>query len=141
MDARGIFGNSLTMLEKVMDMRSRRHTILSANVVNQDTPHYSAFDIAMDEELAKLENGNPAREELVRTDRRHLSVTGETSTERQYQLKELNPPLAKRDGNTVDIDRAMADLAENTLMYSALTRIVSKRLGILKSAIKGGSGS
>ncbi|MFH1982244.1 MAG: flagellar basal body rod protein FlgB [Pseudomonadota bacterium] len=139
MDANGIFDNNLTVLEKVMDMRSRRHTILSGNIVNQDTPHYSAFDIAMDEEFERLESANPGGGELARTDARHLSTAGERPSERSYQMKALQPPLAKRDGNTVDIDRTMADLAENTLMYTALTRIMSKQLGALKNAIKGGS--
>jgi flagellar basal-body rod protein FlgB len=139
MGPNGLFGSTLTMLERVMDLRSRRHTILSANIVNQETPHYKAFDIAMSEELARIGDGARTDAELDRTDRRHLNLSGSPSADRHYQLKALHPQLAKRDGNTVDVDLTMADLAENTLMYNALTRIISKRLSGLKNAIKGGA--
>lgn len=139
MSGNGLFGNTINMIEQVLDLRARRHTLLSANIVNQDTPYYSAFDIAMEEELARIEGTGPADRQLDQTDRRHLSIAGKTASEKHYQLKELHPSLAKRDGNTVDIDRTMTDLAENTINYTALTRIMSKRLAGLKSAIKGGS--
>lgn len=139
MDTSGIFDNTMTVLEKVMDLRSRRHTVLSANVVNQDTPHYKAFDIAMEEELAKLETAAPDDVELAHTDARHLSISGEGPESRNYRLKAIHPQMVSRDGNTVDIDTTMADMAENTLMYTALTRIMSKRLNLVKSVIKGGA--
>ncbi len=140
MGPNGLFGQTMTMLEKVMDLRSRRHTILSGNIVNQETPHYKAFDIAMNEELERIGGLSAVDVDMARTDGRHLTHSQAPSTERQYQLSALHPQLAKRDGNTVDIDRTMADLAENTLMYSALSRIISKRLSGLKTAIKGGNG-
>lgn len=141
MDTIGKIDNTMAVLEKVMDLRSRRHTMLSANVVNQDTPHYKAFDIAMEEELAKLETPDAADLELAHTDAGHLSISGERPASRDYRLKALHPQMASRDGNTVDIDTTMADMAENTLMYTALTRIMSKQLNLVKSVIKGGAGS
>ena len=141
MDANGIFGSTLTIMERALDLRSRRHTVLSTNVVNQDTPYYTAFDVAMEAELDRIGSADAGTGRLAATHPQHLSDTGGLASERHYQLKELHPALAKRDGNTVDIDRTMADMAENTLMYNALTRIVTKRLNALKSAIKGGSGA
>jgi flagellar basal-body rod protein FlgB len=44
------------------------------------------------------------------------------------------------DGNTVDIDRSMADLAENNLLYNAAAQIIQQKFQALKSAILGGNG-
>jgi flagellar basal-body rod protein FlgB len=35
-----LFGNTMVMLETVLDFQSERHTILSTNVANVDTPGY-----------------------------------------------------------------------------------------------------
>ena len=44
----------------------------------------------------------------------------------------------KRDGNTVNIDKEMAKLSVNNLMYDALAQIVSKKFQGLKDVIQGG---
>jgi flagellar basal body rod protein FlgB len=45
---------------------------------------------------------------------------------------------ARADGNTVDLDLQMAKLAENAGRYTALTRILGKRIGLVRLAIDGG---
>ena len=42
------------------------------------------------------------------------------------------------DGNTVELDTEMANLAENTLKYNTTTRIISNKFKLLKDVIKGG---
>ncbi len=44
----------------------------------------------------------------------------------------------RADGNTVDIDRAMADLAENTLKYKTAAQLLSAKLKSLRNVIQGG---
>jgi flagellar basal-body rod protein FlgB len=41
------------------------------------------------------------------------------------------------DGNNVDIDREMQMLGEANLTYSALTQVMSTRVGILRNVISG----
>jgi flagellar basal-body rod protein FlgB len=43
------------------------------------------------------------------------------------------------DGNTVNMEREMARLAENQLMYKASAQIVAKKFQALKSVINGGN--
>ena len=42
------------------------------------------------------------------------------------------------DGNTVDMDREMSNLAANQLLYKTTARIMSKKFEGLMHAIKGG---
>ena len=56
------------------------------------------------------------------------------------KLKAVKPPALslRGDGNTVDIDRTMGKLAENTLLYNAAAQLISKKFKGLKNVIKGG---
>jgi flagellar basal-body rod protein FlgB len=50
-----------------------------------------------------------------------------------------NPDVAmNNDGNTVDMEREMATLNENSIRYKAATQLINKKLGKLKYAITGG---
>ncbi|HEY1101360.1 MAG TPA: hypothetical protein VGF99_20650, partial [Myxococcota bacterium] len=44
------------------------------------------------------------------------------------------------DGNSVDLDRTMAALAENGLQYGASARMASKHLAMLRTVINDGNG-
>ena len=44
----------------------------------------------------------------------------------------------RRDGNNVDIEREMNDLVETTLRYSAMTRILNRKLALLRFVISEG---
>ena len=44
----------------------------------------------------------------------------------------------RKDQNTVDLDKSMADLAENTILYTALAQIVAKKFDGMKAVINEG---
>ena len=53
---------------------------------------------------------------------------------------ETSPEFSVRgDGNTVDLDRTMGKLAENTLLYKTAAQLISRKFSGLKSAIRGGN--
>ena len=41
------------------------------------------------------------------------------------------------DGNNVDVDMEMAALAENQIEYNAYTRLLTDKISIMRSVIKG----
>lgn len=138
MESTPLFRESIPTLEKALDFRSRRHEAAVSNIANMDTPGYKAFDVVMDEAFERS-GGIGAPPALSRTHPGHLSATGTGSS--QTLTHTVNQPavVAKADGNTVDLDRSMADLAENNLMYNALAQMVSKKFSFLRNAIQGGS--
>jgi flagellar basal-body rod protein FlgB len=112
---------TLEGVARALTVHARRHAVLAANVANVETPGYRAEDTdfkhALRDAFATAANGEPApRAERVVED--HSA-----------------PPRA--DGNTVDLDLAMAELSDNAQRYQALTRILTKRLGMLRQAIDG----
>ena len=44
------------------------------------------------------------------------------------------------DGNTVDLEKEMAALQENTILYKAALQLMNKKLGAMKYAVTEGGG-
>jgi flagellar basal-body rod protein FlgB len=75
----------------------------------------------------------------VRTRPRHLS--GRHSSSNPIKIKAADPPAInfRADGNTVDLDRTMGKLAENTILYRIAAQMIRRKFQGLKNAIQGGS--
>ena len=134
----GLFNRTFSVLERCLDLRSMNHRILAANIANLDTPNYKAVELAVSEEMSR-ENGTNQDIRLTRTHVKHLPV--QSHSRARITLKAAKAPefSLKGDGNTVDIDRTMGQLAKNTLLYNASTQLISRKFKGLKNAISGGS--
>ncbi len=124
---------SIPTLRRMLDLSSFRHKLIASNIANVTTPGYTAKKIDFDSELRKA-----LRPEGLRTTVTHP---------RHIPLKSsMNSPpkvknVAEREGstgiNTVDIDREMADLAQNQLVYQLTAKLAGRKFKALKSAIRG----
>lgn len=133
-----LFDRNLAVLEKTMELRTRRNSMIAANIANRETPGYRALDLVFEKALDNaLHSERPGP--LKVADPRHFDgierepiedVTG-------LQINSFNPD-PRMDGNTVDLDKEMAKLAENQLMYQAATRSLDWKFRLLKSAIMEG---
>ena len=131
-----LFDPSFKILEKALDFCSLRHDILAANVANAETPNYRPFDLIFKEELKKVTNSKD-RLRLIRTNNMHLATSIDVD-QIKPRLILVRPTVPSSDGNWVDIDYQMAQLAENSLMYQVMTRILSQKFNKLRYAINEG---
>ena len=137
MDTNGIFGGTVPLLNRALDLRSVRHNMITSNIANKDTPHYKAFDLMVEKEMEKAMNGeNGVR--MKKTHSRHIQGSGlfdkgiESVSDNKGRLYE------SEEGNTVDLDSEMTNLTENSLKYTVSAQIMSKKLAGLKNVIQGG---
>ena len=137
MAPQGIFSETISMLSKVLDLRSRKHSVIVSNIANADTPNYKAFDLMVEAEMNKTQD-NRRTLSVDKTHSGHLSQKNTDSTGVTLKLAEPTRFSLRGDGNTVDLDRSMANMAENSLMYNAAARIIYKKFQGLKAAIQGG---
>ena len=133
----GIFGGSMPILERVLDLRSRKHSLIVSNITNADTPNYKAFDMHVEEALQK-QDGHGAAVGLKRTHPDHLPSASTASLTGIDRVGADDMMVKRSDNNTVDIDREMANLGENGLLYSASAQILAQKFANLASVIKGG---
>lgn len=137
MDSQGIFSGTISTVEKVLDLRSLKHNLIVSNIANVDTPRYKGFDMIIEEEIGKATGTNNSVN-LTRTKDGHLPGRKISVGNPESKFVDKLPLSVRGDGNTVDIDKAMADMAENNLMYNALAQILSKKFTGLKTAIQEG---
>jgi flagellar basal-body rod protein FlgB len=137
MDSPGIFSGTISTVEKVLDLRSLKHNLIVSNIANVDTPRYKAFDMIIQEEIEKA-TGTNNTVTLARTKGEHLPGRKSSVGNVEYNFVDKLQMSTRGDGNTVDIDKAMADMAENNLMYNTLAQILSKKFTGLKTAIQEG---
>ena len=138
MPTQSLFDGTIATLQKSMNAGSLRHKVLTSNIANIDTPNYKAFEVVMEDAL-KSSHRSAAPIELVRTSPQHLS--GDRSASNPIQIKQADSPTInfRADGNTVDLDRTMGKLAENTILYRTAAQIIKMKFQGLKNAIQGGS--
>ena len=132
-----IFSDTISALSKSLNLRSIQHKALSSNIANMDTPNYKAVELDVAEKMAHNKGSAPGLR-LMRTRAGHLPFRSDRTD--NLKLKAVRPPALslRGDGNTVDIDRTMGKLAENTLLYNAAAQLISKKFKGLKNVIKGG---
>ena len=132
-----IISETITNLAKSLNLRSIQHKALASNIANMDTPNYKAVELDVAEKMQKNKGSVPGLR-LARTHNGHLQFRSHRTD--RVELKKMTPPAysLRGDGNTVDIDRTMGKLAENTLMYRTTAQLISKKFKGLKNVIKGG---
>ena len=137
MPMNGIFNKTISLLERSLDLRSLNQRVLASNLANADTPNYKAVELEVAEEMNRKDESHTGLV-LVRTHDNHLAIRNGPVD--NIKLKTAKAPdfSLRGDGNTVDIDRTMGNLAKNTLLYNAATQLISKQFKGLKDAINGG---
>lgn len=122
-----IFDNTSLLLEKAASGASRRQDMIAGNLANVNTPGYIRRDISFKDQLASAikNNGTEGPSERVSIAR----TVAQTYMDNSMPLR--------LDGNNVDVDMEMATLAENQIEYNAYTRLLTDKISIMRSVIKG----
>ena len=138
MDDNRIFDETIQTAARALDLRSRRHELILSNLANADTPGYKAFDLMVEEAMAK--QAAPQHSvQLQRTNPGHLPEGPNNLNAVRPQMVQLSGQATLRgDGNTVDMDREMTHLASNQLLYKASAQIIAKKFQALRNVIHGG---
>jgi len=130
-----IFPKSIDAMEQALSASTLKQRVHSANIANVDTPNYKSkkvdFQAALDTAMNKQNLSS------YKTDNRHLSFGNESSIGITRVLTN-NSTQYSNNGNNVDMDVEMAELAKNQLWYNAVTERVNGKLNSLSSVINGG---
>lgn len=124
MPIKSLFGKTYNVIERSLDISSKRHGIITGNIANLDTPGYKTKDIDFKGALEDALEGTSIH--LTRTDPGHFSS------------KASYPEPSLSESASVDIDKEMSKLAENNLRYRTSVEVLLRKLMILKFAITEG---
>lgn len=132
-----LFDRTAEAVSKSLDMRLLRHNITSANIANAETPGYVAKKVDFENELTRaiqLEGVAPVNT----TDPQHKSTIEDAIKRVQADISD-NPDVAyANDKNTVDLEKEMATLTENSIIYKAAIELMRKKMAALKYSVGDG---
>src|SRR5690606_32920783 len=118
-------------------MRLLRQNLTTANIANAETPGYHAKKLDFEEALARALDIDGMRS-MSATHPDHFPVgSGSIQGVRPDVYDNPDGPV-NNDGNTVDLEREMSALAENTILYRAAVQLINKKLGALRYAATDG---
>ncbi len=160
-----LFGKTFQIIEKALNLRSKKAAIITSNLVNVDTPGYKARDLPFKKIMEQyLGNDSGSKLKMQTTEPGHMNTKGDlykfkskkdNSLSNSPELMTTDPmhyqfgidldntglvKTSKERGtpNNVDLDLEMAKLAKNNLEYQATVQALIKEFEMLKNAIEGG---
>jgi flagellar basal-body rod protein FlgB len=136
-----LFDATLSTLERALDTRLARQSVLAGNLANADTPGFVPreldFSAAMQAARAPAvaaPAGGPARDGDVA-----LSAAGGSPEAPERFVVDDARAAPGLDGNGVDVDRTMGAIAENAIQYGAAAKAAAKKLAILRYVASDGN--
>ncbi|MCS6948878.1 MAG: flagellar basal body rod protein FlgB [bacterium] len=126
-----LFGGHYPLLKGALHACALRQEAIAHNLANVNTPGYRRLDVPFEEFLRAAQQPS-----LRATHPRHFALPPARLASLQA-VPDANAPM-RPDGNTVDIDHEMAQLAENQIRFHSLSQLVSGRYQSLKLVITGG---
>ncbi|ABC81171.1 flagellar basal body rod protein FlgB [Anaeromyxobacter dehalogenans] len=149
-----IFDATLSTLERALDVRLARQTVLGGDLANANTPGFTPLDLDFRAAMAAAPAPGPdvpaAPPPRVAARRGDIPLTlaaavagapqpiaGAAAPERF--VAEVPGAAPGLDGNAVDLDRTTAAIAENAIQYGAAARAAAKKLAILRYVASDGA--
>lgn len=130
--------NALQLLQTALRVADVRQQVYANNIANAETPGFKRQDVTFESVLAQA-LGTPT----VGPGQQTMPVAGGSAVNWQAALA-VTPQIVQdtqtsvdQNGNNVDLDAEMSNMAENQIKYNALVQDISARMSRLRTAIDG----
>ena len=133
-----LFGHADRVQIESLNQRLVRSNVINANIANAETPGFRAIGYSFEDQLQAVNEINQP-ENLHTTNPKHLMHPGATADARiEPDVFVQSTESIGHDGNTVEVDKEMADLARNQILFRAQVETLTRKIGLLTYAINGG---
>lgn len=116
-----LFNKTMNLLSGMLDYRSARHKVIVSNIANIDTEGFKPSDISFKQVLGKTNSV-----QMATTDPGHIGRKESGAV----------PVEVITSDETVKIDKEMANLAENQLMYNMTVDMLSRKFRGINTVLK-----
>lgn len=128
-----LFDQTISTLESGLNYSSARNKVISNNIANVDTPNYKSQNVVFKN---VLNNAIEQRLDATKTHPRHLRFTSNSTN--SYNITTNHSTMFSHNGNNVDVDKEMANLAKNQIYYRSLVDRLNGKFNTLQTVIRGG---
>lgn len=117
-----------------MDWLNQRHTVISQNIANADTPNYRAHDLE-EIDFSALMRHSSAKKVMspASTNAAHMTSKG-PNMDMRIRDKE-NVYEATPSGNSVVLEEQLLISQKNMMDYQVMTNLYRKNVGMIKTAL------
>lgn len=121
------------LIKKSLDATTERSKVIADNIANVNTKGFKRSYVVFEDKLKDaIENG---KLELKASDKKHINST---NGDLNYEVKKDTSTSMRADGNNVDMDNEMVNLAANNLMHSFLVDRAKGKLSTQRFIISDG---
>lgn len=132
-----LFDKTTNALGSALDFRLLRQNVISGNIANAETPGYHAQKVDFEDQLSRaLQLDGTAK--MAASHSEHFPMNRGLLDRVQADIYDDPDIPINNDKNTVDLEKEMSRLAENTIMYRTAVELIKKKLGAMKYAISEG---
>lgn len=133
-----LFDKTTVGLAASLNLRQLRQNVISSNVANAETPNYHAKKLDFEDALARALDVDGLRGVSV-THADHFPIAKGGMAGVRPDIYENPEGAINNDGNTVDLEREMTALTENSILYKSALQLINKKMAALKyAATEGG---
>lgn len=133
-----LFDKTTAALNSAIQFRQLRQDVISTNIANAETPGFKAKKMDFEEALARAVDIDGKGRMTVDNEDHYL--VGKGSISRVTPDVYDNPDgQTNNDGNNVDMEKEMAQLAENSILYKTAIQLINKKLAALRYAATEGN--
>ena len=125
---------SINPLEQALNASMMQQRTVTSNISNVDTPNYKRQTVSFQDNLQEAMNNNF---QSYKSNPKHVPFSNETNRS-NIVVKTDNSTVNNSNGNNVDMDVEMAELAKNQLWYNAMIEKTNSQFRDLQTAIRGG---
>lgn len=132
-----LFDKTTLGLQTAINLRQMRQNITSSNIANAETPGYHAKKLDFEEALSRALDID-GMNSLSTSNPNHIPLGSVAANKVRPDIYENPEGVINNDGNTVNIENEMSQLAENSILYKAALHLINKKMAALKYAISEG---
>jgi flagellar basal-body rod protein FlgB len=133
-----LFGPVYDTLQTALNGLALRQQVINRNLANVDTPGYQAQTVTFETALQNAQAAHPSLPPVQLAVTKPAHLLGVETPAREPVAVELRQGGALRaDGNNVDVDVELTQMAETGIRYQALTQLITKKYQGLRTIIQG----
>ncbi|MDR1440481.1 MAG: flagellar basal body rod protein FlgB [Clostridiales bacterium] len=134
----GKISESVQVQEKTLDAAWLRNEVLAHNIANVETPIYNRKDVDFESYLQSALGGDLDDVIVHRRHQFRMGASQDVSAVSAKVTEDYNTMAMRIDGNNVDVDEEMAEMAKNQIKYNVVTQNLNGKFTKLRHVITEG---
>jgi flagellar basal-body rod protein FlgB len=132
----GLFqSTTIPLLQEVVNFSQTRHTVLTGNIANMDTPGYEVRDLSVEDFQGRLraaiqERSAPASEES-------LGGTAAPPKNLMAEVAKHTKTILHHDKSNVGMEYQVSEMVKNQMQHNLALAVMNQQFRLMQTAIAG----